>query len=301
MRLLITGWQGQVARSLVEAAANRSDVAALAIGRPALDVCLRPSILRSLADHAPDIVINTAAYTAVDTAESEPEAAFALNRDGAALLADAAQARNIPIVHLSTDYVFDGSKSTPYTEEDSVAPLSVYGRSKLEGEQAVIAHNSRHVILRTSWIHSPFGANFVKSMLKLASEREVISVVDDQLGSPTYAGHLAEAILNICRAVVHGDIGNAAWGVFHAAGSGEATWCGLARGIFARSKELGGPCAEVVAIATSDYPTAARRPINSRLDTRKLSAVFGISLPDWQVGVDQCVGRLLSAANEVAQ
>lgn len=295
MRLLVTGWQGQVARSLVEVAATRPEVTALAIGRPALDLCVHPSILRTLADNAPDVVINTAAYTAVDKAESDAEAAFALNRDGAGLLASAAAARGIPIIHISTDYVFDGAKPTPYVESDAPAPLNVYGRSKLAGEEAVAAANPRHVILRTAWVHSPFGANFVKTMLRLAASRPRIEVVDDQHGTPTYAPHLAAVIIDVAHALVRGGEGAVASGIYHATAAGGTTWCGLAREIFACSADLGGPKAEVAPIPTSGYPTPARRPARSLLDSSKLARTFGCRLPDWERGVRACVERLLVA------
>ena len=295
MRLLITGSHGQVARSLAEAAARRQDVSALAIGRPALDLCLLPSILRTLADCRPDVVINTAAFTQVDKAETETAAAEALNRDGARLLAEAAAARGLPIIHLSTDYVFDGSKASPYGEDDATAPINAYGRSKLAGEQAVAAANPRHVILRTAWVHSPFGHNFVATMLRLARERPVLKVVDDQVGSPTYAPHLSTVILDVARLLVERGEG-APWGLYHATGAGTTTWCGLAREVFRCSRTLGGPAAEVEPITTEQYPTPARRPANSRLDNGKLARVLGLALPAWQDGVAQCVERLLAAS-----
>ena len=293
MRLLITGWQGQLARSIAEAATRRSEITALSIGRPALDLCARPSILRTLADNAPDIIVNTAAYTAVDKAERERDAAFALNRDGAGLLAEAAAARGVPIIHVSTDYVFDGAKTTPYVETDATAPLNVYGASKLAGEQVVAAANRRHVILRTAWVHSPFGQNFVKTMLRLAGERPRLKVVADQLGNPTYAPHLAAAILDIALSLPGRGDSDPAWGLYHAAGSGETSWHGLACAVFARSRALGGPAVEVDPIPAASYPTAAARPTNSRLDCSRLQAQFGLHLPDWQDGAADCVTRLL--------
>ncbi len=293
MRLLITGWQGQLARSLAEAATRRPEITALSIGRPALDLCAHPSILRTLADNAPDVIVNTAAYTAVDKAESERDAAFALNRDGAGLLAEAAAARGVPIIHVSTDYVFDGTKPTPYVETDPTAPLNVYGASKLAGEQAVAAANPRHVILRTAWVHSPFGQNFTKTMLRLAADRPRLNVVADQLGNPTYAPHLAEAILEIALRLRGRDAGDGLYGLYHATGTGETTWHGLASAIFEQSRALGGPAAEVAPIPTSGYPTPAARPANSRLNCSRLKSAFGVALPPWQDGVSACVTRLL--------
>ena len=293
MRLLITGWQGQLARSLAEAATHRPAITSLSIGRPALDLCARPSILRTLADNSPDVIVNAAAYTAVDKAESEPDAAFSLNRDGAGMLAEAAAARGVPIIHVSTDYVFNGAKAAPYLETDATAPLNVYGASKLAGEKVVAAANPRHVIVRTAWVHSPFGQNFVKTMLRLGSERPRLKIVADQLGNPTYAPHLAAAILDIALSLPGRDQSDTAWGIFNATGTGETTWFGLANAIFECSRSRGGPWAEVEPIPTSAYPTPAKRPANSRLDGGKLAAVFNVALPDWQEGVDTCVQRLL--------
>jgi len=298
MRLLITGWQGQLARSLVEAAAVRPEITALALGRPALDLCARPSILRTLTEHTPDIVINTAAYTAVDKAESEPEAAFKLNRDGAGMLAEAAALRGVPIIHISTDYVFDGTKPGPYVETDPTAPRNVYGASKLAGEQAVAAANWRHIILRTAWVHSPFGQNFVKTMLRLAATRPRLGVVADQHGNPTYAPHLAAAILDLAIKINTLKNNDISWGVYHAVGSGETTWHGLAQAVFARSKAAGGPVAESDPIPATAYPTPAARPANSRLDCGKLERAFAIRLPDWREGVEACVARLLQPTDE---
>lgn len=294
MRLLITGWQGQVARSLAEAATARADVEALAIGRPALDLVKLPTILRTLADARPDVVINTAAYTAVDKAESEADAAFGLNRDGARLLAEATAERGLPLIHLSTDYVYDGRKSTPYVETDAPSPANVYGRSKLAGEEAVIAVNPKHVVLRTAWVVSPFGQNFVKTMLRLAGERRDIKVVDDQVGSLTYAPHLAAGILEIARQLALDPQRDDRFGVYHAAGSGFASWYEVARSVFEVSAAAGGAAADVQPIPSASYPTAAARPANSRLDTAKIAAAYGIRLPDWRTGIDACVRRLLA-------
>jgi dTDP-4-dehydrorhamnose reductase len=293
MRLLITGWQGQLARSMAEAATRRPEITALSIGRPALDLCARPSILRTLADNMPDLIVNTAAYTAVDKAETEQDAAFALNRDGAGLLAEAAAARGIPIIHVSTDYVFDGSKASPYLESDPTAPLNVYGASKLAGEQVVAAANPRHVILRTAWVHSPFGQNFTKTMLRLAADRPRLTIVADQHGNPTYAPHLAEAILDIALQLCGRQASDPLFGLYHASGTGETSWAGLAAAIFEKSRALGGPAAEVAPIPASGYPTPAARPTNSRLDCGRLKSAFGVALPPWQQGVDACVTRLL--------
>jgi dTDP-4-dehydrorhamnose reductase len=276
---------------MIELAPSAADVTSFALGRPALDLTAPASVLKTLADFKPDVIVNAAAYTAVDKAESEPDAAMALNANGPARLAEAAERMGAVLIHVSTDYVFDGSKATPYFEDDPTAPIGAYGRSKLAGEEAVRAAAPRHIILRTAWVHSPFGANFVKTMLRLAADRPEVRVVDDQIGSPTYAPHLAEAILAISRAVT-ADPANARFGTYHAAGAGAVTWCGMAREIMRVSASLGGPSATVTAITTADYPTAAVRPANSRLDCTKLAAAFGIALPPWQHGVAECVARL---------
>ncbi|MEZ5776234.1 MAG: dTDP-4-dehydrorhamnose reductase [Hyphomicrobiaceae bacterium] len=293
MRLLITGWHGQVARSLATAAARNPRVETLAVGRPALDLVRLPTILRSLSDARPDIVINTAAYTAVDKAEDEPEAAAALNHEGAALLARATAERGIPIIHLSTDYVFDGTKVSAYVEDDPPHPLSVYGRTKRDGEIAVAAGNDRHVIVRTAWVYSPFGQNFVRTMLRLARERDAVRVVEDQIGSPTYAPHLADLLLDLAARLL-ADPPGGGYGVFHAAGAGETSWADFAEAVFARSGQAGGPTAAVERIPTSGYPTRAARPANSRLDCAKLARVYGLRMPDWHEGLADCVPRLLA-------
>lgn len=295
MRLLIAGWQGQVARALVELAPSAPDVESFAVGRPGLDLCNAATITRAMTDFKPDVIINSAAYTAVDRAESEPQAAFALNRDGARMLAEAAKRRGAAIVHISTDYVFDGSKPAPYVEDDPTAPINVYGCSKLEGEQALAEANPRHVIARTSWVHSSTGANFVKTMLRLAGERKELRIVDDQTGNPTYAPHLAKALLEVAGRV-SATACEPPWGTYHLAGAGAVSWCGLAREVFRASAALGGPSADVIAISTADYPTPAPRPANSRLDCSKAERKLGVTLPDWRDGVRECVARLLGKA-----
>jgi dTDP-4-dehydrorhamnose reductase len=293
MRLLIAGWQGQVARALVELAPSAPDVEAFAVGRPGLDLCNAATIKRAMTDFQPDVIINSAAYTAVDKAESERDAAFALNRTGAGLLAEEAAKRGAAIIHISTDYVFDGRKSAPYVETDGVAPQNVYGRSKLQGEQAVRQMNPEHVIARTAWVYSATGSNFVKTMLRLAGDRDSLRVVDDQIGNPTYAPHLAKALLEIARKVRHAPRDDQ-WGTYHLAGLGDVSWCGFAREVFRVSAELGGPSASVTPISTADYPTPAARPKNSRLDCNKAEQMFGVALPDWREGVRECVTRLLA-------
>jgi dTDP-4-dehydrorhamnose reductase len=296
MRILVAGATGQLAQSLIEACARRSGWELTAVGRPDLDLQAPPSLARAIAAVGPHVVVNAAAYTAVDRAESEPDLAFAINRDGAAALAKAAADHGLPIVHVSTDYVFDGRKTGAYVETDDTDPQGVYGRSKLAGEEQVAAANPRSIILRTAWVHSPFGSNFVKTMLRLAAERPELRVVADQRGNPTYAPHLAEAILAILPVLVEAPPRQGPWGVYHAAGQGDTTWHGLAQEVMAAAAVYGRPRVPVHAITTEVYPTPARRPANSRMSGAKLASVFGITLPHWSEGVRECVGRLCSAA-----
>lgn len=294
MKLLVTGREGQLARGLLEAAVGVG-VQVLAIGRPDIDVTDEASITTAIARERPDLVINAAAYTAVDKAESEPVLAQAVNALGAEAVARACAAHSIPIIQMSTDYVFDGMKDAPYVESDLTAPINVYGRSKREGEQRVAKACPRHLILRTAWVHSPWGANFVKTMLRLATTRPSIGVVDDQRGTPTFAPHLARVVLDIAARAVTSP-STTQWGIYHAAGGGETTWCGFAREIFRHAAAQGLPVADVAAIATSAYPTPARRPANSRLSCDRLRLTFGLELPDWRLGVEDCVARLAASA-----
>lgn len=290
MRILVAGKTGQLARSLAGAAIPGDD-RLTALGRPDMDITRAETVEAALDEHRPDIVINAAAWTAVDLAESEPEAAFAVNRDGAGNLARACARRGVPLIHVSTDYVFDGSRDAPYREDDPVSPLGVYGLSKLEGERAVIEADGPFVILRIAWVHSPFGTNFVRTMLRLAMEKERLRVVDDQTGCPTYAPHAAQAMLNVARRLLSAP--PARQGVYHMAGQGETNWADLAREIFARSAAHGGPSALVDGIPAREYVTPAKRPANSRLDCSRLEKDFGITLPHWKEGVKDCVARLL--------
>src|ERR1700761_7480130 len=218
MRLYVIGGQGQVARALREAAARDPSIVVGCGERPAVDLARPASIAPDIEAFRPDIVVNPAAYTAVDKAESEPEQAFALNRDGAGAVAAATAALGVPVVQLSTDYVFDGTKDAPYLESDPVRPQSVYGHSKLEGERVVASANPRHIVLRTAWVYAPYGGNFVRTMLRLAAERDSLRVVDDQIGCPTYAPDIAAAILEIGKSVVAQGWRDEFAGVTHLAG-----------------------------------------------------------------------------------
>jgi dTDP-4-dehydrorhamnose reductase len=225
-----------------------------------------------------DVVINAVAYTAVDRAEQEEALAYRVNAEAVEALARACHARNIPLIHVSTDYVYDGAKDAPYLEEDATGPLNAYGRTKLAGEDAIRKHLPAHVILRTSWIYSAQGQNFMKTMLRLGAEREEVRVVDDQRGAPTPAADLAAAIVTIARSIA-GD--NRSYGTYHFADAGDVSWCGFAAEIF-RQADLR---ARAVPIRTADYPTPARRPANSRLNTDKISRAFGIRPPAWQTSL----------------
>jgi dTDP-4-dehydrorhamnose reductase len=293
MRLYVIGGEGQVARSLREAAASFDEIVFGFGARPDVDL-LRPSLIaKALADFRPDVVINPAAYTAVDKAESEPDLAFALNRDGARAVAVAAADQGAPVIHLSTDYVFDGNKIGAYVESDPVAPQGVYGRSKLEGELAVTEANPRHIVLRTSWVYAPFGSNFVRTMLRLAAERDRLRVVDDQIGCPTYAPDIASAIIAIAQKVIGSGWQAEYAGITHLAGPDSLTWCGFAREIIKGAAERGGRLIPVDPIKTSDYPTPATRPANSCLSTARLESIFGVRLRPLKSSLDDCLDRLL--------
>jgi dTDP-4-dehydrorhamnose reductase len=298
VKLLVTGRSGQVARAL---AGLTGSAAIICLGRPELNICDRASVDRAIALHRPEVVVNTAAYTAVDKAESEPDLAFAANAGGAGNVAAAAARAGLPVIHLSTDYVFSGDKRSPYVETDPVGPAGVYGQSKLAGEEAVAAANPDHVILRTAWVHAPWGGNFVRTMLRLAGERDTVRVIVDQHGTPTYAPHIADALLAVARYVIAARDGGAWRGVFHMTSAGETTWAGFAERVFAAARHSGLNSASVVPIATSEYPTAARRPANSRLDNTRFDAVFRAPLPAWQVGVDACVAALAAASEPSAR
>ena len=293
-KILVIGASGQLSRSLVGLAPNNLQTITAA-GRPDLDLLDLASVERVLSDNAPDVVVNAAAYTAVDTAETDAAQAFAVNETGPGQLAEMCEKKDIPLIHISTDYVYDGEKSGVYVEDDPVAPLGIYGRSKLAGELLVSQNCKKHIILRTAWVHSPYGQNFVKTMLRLAGSRDELSVVHDQIGTPTYAPHLAECIRSIAGTLDDADGPDNPWGVYHAAGiGGGISWYNLAVKIFEWSEEMSGPTALVHPITTDQYPTPARRPGNSRLECAKLNKVFDLALPDWKVGGRACVAELIS-------
>jgi dTDP-4-dehydrorhamnose reductase len=267
----------------------------VAIGRPELDVEDATSIEHAIRAVEPSAIVNAAAYTAVDRAEVEPSRAFAVNRNGAERLAVQVRRLGLPLIQISTDYVFDGRKSSPYTEEDAALPLNVYGRSKLEGEEAVRNACPAALVLRTSWLYSSCGHNFVKTMLRLAETRDHVAVVDDQEGSPTAANDLADAILDILVQLRRDGVSSRG-GVYHLAAEGATTWYGFASAIFAGWAGRGRAVTRLVPVRSAEHQAAARRPGNSRLDCRKIERQFGIRLPSWQRSLDACLDRLLAEA-----
>lgn len=273
MRLLVFGRTGQVARELA-----RRVPGATFLSREAADLAQPGTCAAAIATHAPEAVINAAAFTAVDRAETDEAEAMRVNADSPAAMAEACAARGIPLVHLSTDYVFDGSGSRPWAPGDTPAPINAYGRSKLAGEEAVRAAGGGHVILRTSWVFSAHGANFVKTMLQLSETRAALAVVDDQIGGPTPAGDIAAACLTIARALREAPDKT---GTHHFAGAPEVSWKDFAEAIFARA----GRAVTVTGIPAAEWPTPAPRPLNSRLDCTTLQAAFGIARPDWRAGL----------------
>jgi dTDP-4-dehydrorhamnose reductase len=292
MRIAVTGRSGQVAQSLIERVGANDEI--VTIARPEVDLRDDAAIARAIKDARPDLVISAAAYTAVDLAETEAELAFRINAAGAGAVAEAARGAGAPVVHLSTDYVFDGTLDRPYREDDPTGPVGVYGGSKLAGEGTVAAANPNHAILRTAWVYSPFGKNFVRTMLTLAGSRDEVAVVCDQQGAPTNALDIADAVLAVGRNLVERPAATGLRGIFHMTGAGETNWAELAESVFAFSAAAGGPSARVRKIPTSAYPTPARRPANSRLDTTRLAERHGVRLPHWCSSLRPCVERLVA-------
>lgn len=286
MKVLVTGSNGQVGYCLVQQL-RQQNADFLALDRDQLDITQRQAVWQTVSDYRPDVIINAAAYTAVDKAESEAEQAFAINRDGAAYLAEAAQQIGAAMLHISTDYVFDGQATQPYTETDATAPQGVYGQSKLAGEQAVLAACSRSIILRTAWVFGEHGHNFVKTMLRLGRERDSLGIVSDQHGAPTYAGDIAAALLHIAHHITQGK--PTEYGIYHFSGKPYVSWYQFAEAIFQQAQQQGilANTPQLLAIATPDYPTPAKRPANSCLQLDKIQQAFGISPSDWQQALTQ--------------
>ncbi len=285
--ILLTGARGQVGWELARTLSTLGKVVAL--DSRALDLTDTDAIRRVVAEVNPRIIVNPAAHTAVDKAESEADKARALNATAPAMLAEEAKKRGALLIHYSTDYVFDGSGTTPWQEDDPTGPLNVYGASKLEGEQAIAASGCRHLIFRTSWVYGSRGANFLLTMGRLMRERPELKIVADQMGAPTWCRSLAEAtaqVLAQLQSPSRGADKPEPWGVYHMVNGGETSWHGFAQAI--QALDAGEPKARLLPIPSSDYPTPARRPLNSRLDCGKLERVFGVRLPDWQDALRLC-------------
>jgi dTDP-4-dehydrorhamnose reductase len=281
MRVLVFGQTGQVARELAKRSAQ-FDITAL--GRAEADLTDPTACAKAVAESNADVVINAAAYTAVDKAEDEEALATCINAEAPGAMARACAGKAIPFLHISTDYVFDGQGESPWRPDNPTAPQNAYGRSKLAGENAVRAAGGAHVILRTSWVFSSHGNNFVKTMLRLAQTRDHLTVVDDQIGGPTAAGDIADALLKIASQMVQGAQG----GTYHFSGAPDASWADFAREIFAQS----GAATTVTGIPTTDYPTPAMRPLNSRMDCSATTRDFGITRPDWRQSLAQVLRDL---------
>ncbi|MBY8086898.1 dTDP-4-dehydrorhamnose reductase [Vibrio fluvialis] len=284
MRVLITGCNGQVGHCLTERLKNKAEI--LALDYEGLDITDQLAVSKTVADFKPDYIINAAAHTAVDRAEQEVELSNAINRDGPQYLAQAAENCGAVMLHISTDYVFDGEGEKPYIESDQTAPQGVYGQSKLAGEQAVADECRKHLILRTAWVFGEHGNNFVKTMLRLAQTRDELNIVGDQFGGPTYAGDIADTLIAMVDYIEQGQ--QPAWGVYHFSGMPYASWYEFAAKIFqlAEAKGVLAKQPKISSIPTSAYPTPAKRPANSRLDCSKIIKQFGIKPSDWVAALD---------------
>jgi dTDP-4-dehydrorhamnose reductase len=293
MRLLILGKSGQVGAELQRSLAPLGEVVAL--GRAEADLEDPGQLKRSVLDASPDVLVNASAYTAVDKAESEPEQANRINCQAVAELAEIAARRGTWLIHYSTDYVFDGTKNAPYVETDATHPASVYGRTKLAGETAVLASAAKALVFRTSWVHAAHGHNFIRTMLRLAAERDSLRVVDDQIGAPTSAALIADVTAAAIGSIARGAAPEP--GIYHLTAAGATTWHGLAQFVIGTALSDGATLKvtpdKVAPIPTSAYPTPAARPANSRLDTTKLRTALGLSLPDWTEGARRTVRELL--------
>jgi dTDP-4-dehydrorhamnose reductase len=287
MKILITGRHGQVSRELQLQLQGLGEL--IVLGRDQLDLADADQIRQQVRAHRPGLIINAAAHTAVDLAESEPDAAFAINAIAPGILAEEAKALGIPLIHYSTDYVFDGSKPAPYTETDAPNPLGVYGQSKLAGEQAITAVGGEHLILRTSWVYSNHGKNFLLTMQRLLQEKPHMRIVADQIGAPTWAGSIADSTRALIERWQAGEPGE--WGIYHLTAGGETSWFGFAQAIGEHLREQGKACAELEPIPSSAYPTPARRPLNSRLNCSRLQQQWHVSQPHWQDALRECLAQ----------
>ena len=296
-RILIVGAYGQVGRELQRSFANAGEI--IARDRDTVDLAAPDQVREMVRDAAPDVILNAAAYTAVDRAESEPDAAMAINALASGILAEEALRAGALLVHYSTDYVFDGSKPGPWVESDEPNPLNVYGASKLAGEKAIQQVGGKYLIFRTSWVYGPHGQNFLLTMLRLGRERESLQIVDDQVGAPTTSIELADATLDIVSGVLAGQFGAPSnWAsLYHMTCGGSVSWCGFARAIFARAAPLlHGKVPAVRSIASAEYPTPAKRPCNSLLSNEKLHTRFGVLLSPWEVALNTVIFQLADTA-----
>ena len=298
MKVLVTGAGGQVGQSLL-AEGESSDHQVIGFTRANLDITCAASIASAFDSAHPDIVINAAAYTAVDAAESDSEAAFAANATAPGLLAEACARMGIPLVHISTDYIFDGTAQAPYSETDSENPVSVYGASKLAGERAVQSAVAEHIILRTAWVFSEYGGNFVKTMLRVGAECDELKVVDDQMGGPTSARAIASALLGLVDQYAQN--GPLEWGIYHFSQAPHVSWHAFAKHIFEIALEQGAinTAPNVLAVPSSSYPTPVRRPKNSRLNTRKFESLTGITIDTWQGELVRIISALNSSCKNM--
>ena len=287
LKILISGKTGQVAVELQKHLAGLGEL--IVLGRDVLDLSQPDQIRAQVRAHKPDLLIIAAAHTAVDQAENEPELAFTINAIAPGVFAEEAAAQGIPLIHYSTDYVFDGRKPAPYTEDDATNPLGVYGKSKLAGELAIAASGAQHLILRTSWVYSTHGKNFLLTMQRLLQERSELRVVADQIGAPTWAGTIAQSTRALIERWQSGDA--AAWGTYHLTASGETSWFGFTQAIAGHLTAQGKACATLEPIPASAYPTPAARPQNSRLDCSKLAREWGVTQPDWEAALSACLAE----------
>jgi dTDP-4-dehydrorhamnose reductase len=287
MKILITGQHGQVSLALQQRLQDLGEL--IVLGRDQLDLADVDQIRQQVRAQRPDLIINAAAHTAVDQAESEADVAFAINAIAPGVLAEEAEALGIPLIHYSTDYVFDGNKPAPYTEADTPNPLGVYGQSKLAGEQAIAAVGGEYLVLRTSWVYSNHGKNFLLTMQRLLQEKPHLRIVADQIGAPTWAGTIANSTRALIDRWQAGKAGE--WGVYHLTAQGETSWFGFAAAIAEQLRAGGTACAELEAIPSSAYPTPAKRPLNSRLDCSRLQQQWQVSQPQWQDALRECLAR----------
>lgn len=293
--ILVVGESGQLATALTQNE-TIAEHRIIAVGRPSLDLTRTETIEKTIEELNPALVINAAAYTAVDKAESEVDLANAVNATGVGRLGQVCAQNDIPVIHISTDYVFDGKASTPYKPNDKIDPQGVYGSSKAQGEVELRAANEQHLIFRTAWVFGEHGNNFLKTMLRLGKTNDQIRVVDDQYGTPTYAADLAVGLLEIATQVLShpNDI---PWGTYHLTNSGETTWCGFAREIFECSTIKNAPSPQIIAITTKEYPTPAARPAYSILDCALAKEHFGVDLPDWKDATMRCIKNIEGTAS----